>query len=286
MICFVHIERAGGTTLHAIFRQNDPIGFLTLTPWHYWSNEDGSELTVEEVRWLVRCLPFTTGIGGHTTRSYMGYEAAIGGPVKYVTFLREPIARYISHYNYQINEMGKDWTIETFLAERRFDNYMTKRIAGKFDVEEAKRRLADQFSFVGLTERFDESLLLMKAELSIPRFNTLYTKENASINPSYRKDPRLRTPEIQQRIRECNLLDIELYQFLKRELYPRYVARFVGDLDRAVEEQKRERAGYRFHPNVRAMWLAHRHLWYRHIEHILHRRFGGTSGTNSPHDGP
>ena len=270
MICFVHIERAGGTTMHSIFRQNYPLGFLTLTPWHLWSNESDHELTAEEVKWLARLLPQTRGFGGHTTRCYVGYEEALGHAVQYVTFLREPIQRYKSHFHYQCATMKKDWTIDTFLAEKRFDNFQTRRIAGSDDVGLAKRYLDERFKFVGLTERFDESLVLLGQALGLTKFNTLYARENESRDPGYAEDPRLKEPELLERIRERNILDVELYDYVRREVYPRFVASFCGDLASATSQQQARRKYYRFPTSRRLVWQAHRHLVYRHIEGLLH----------------
>ena len=88
---------------------------------------------------LRRWLPFIGGIGGHTTRSWLDYEGAVGRDVFRFTFMRDPIARYMSHFNYQRIRMGLDWRIEEFLAESRFDNYHTRRYAGRASLERAKR---------------------------------------------------------------------------------------------------------------------------------------------------
>ena len=117
MLCFIHIERAGGTTLHYVLRNNDPLRYLTLTPWFYEANEPGNWLTADELQWLRRLLPHTRGIGGHPPRSFLDYEAAVGEPLQYFTFLRDPVKRWTSHYNYQREVMGVPWTAEAFLDD-------------------------------------------------------------------------------------------------------------------------------------------------------------------------
>ena len=104
MFCFIHIERAGGTTLHYIFRNNF-LRYLTLTPWSYWANKGENVFSKHEAKWLFRLLPFTPGFGGHTTRCYLDYEEVVGA-LNYITFLRDPIRRYKSHYNYQRKVMN------------------------------------------------------------------------------------------------------------------------------------------------------------------------------------
>jgi hypothetical protein len=72
-----------------------------MTPWYLRANARGNELSFEEVLMLFRLLPHTRGFGGHTTRSYLGYERAAGRPIRYVTFVRDPVKRYLSHFNHQ-----------------------------------------------------------------------------------------------------------------------------------------------------------------------------------------
>lgn len=273
MICFVHIERAGGTTLHTIFRNNYPLRYMPLTPRSTWANEEDHVLTQEQAKKLFSLFPFAVGFGGHTVRSYVDYESVLGKPIRYFTYLRDPIKRYISHYNYHRNVTGIDWTIDAFLREPRLHNFMTKRLAGCFDVDRAKEQLTQRMSFVGLTDRFDESLLLLRAELGMPDLNVFYQKQNASRVANYQKDPELQEEETQQRIREVNALDIELYEFAKSELYPEYVSRFGPGLEQAVADFQEANRTYHFSKMRRLCWTAFRHLGYRNLEYAIHKLY-------------
>ena len=89
---------------------------------------------------LRRYFPYINGIGGHTVRHYFEYERVIQSKeVKYLTFIREPISRYLSHYHYQKNVMGIDWTLESFSESNNFRNYQTKKIAGYEDLNVTKK---------------------------------------------------------------------------------------------------------------------------------------------------
>ncbi len=273
MICFVHVERAGGTTLHTIFRNNHPFGYLPLTPRSIWANEDDHVFTLTQAQKFFRLCPFAVGFGGHTVRTYIDYASVLGKPVRYITYLRDPIARYISHYNYHRNVSGIDWTLDAFLREKRLHNFMTKRLAGCFDVERAKEQLEQRVAFVGLTDRFDESLLLLRAELGLPELNIFYEKQNASRIAHYEKDPELQKDETQQRIREVNALDIELYDFARNELYAKYVHRFGPGLDQAVEDFQEVNRTYTFNKVRRLCWSAFRYLGYRNLEYAIHKLY-------------
>ena len=91
--------------------------YLSLKPWYFWSNEPNNYLSSSELKRIIKLYPFLSGIGGHTTRTYANYEDVVDKNIKYFTFLRDPIARYMSHFNHQVNKKGIDWTIESFINE-------------------------------------------------------------------------------------------------------------------------------------------------------------------------
>ena len=212
MLCFVHIERAAGTTFHGILRNNF-LNYLTLVPWNPWTNEEDSTFKKEDLRWLIRFTGVPKGIGGHTVRSYNGYEEVVPD-VKYVTFLREPINRWVAHFQYQNDALNKNWTIEEFLGEKRLNNFMTKRIAGCYDVEKAKRFLSQHYLMVGLTERFDESLLIFKKRLGIHNFNICYEKKNVAKRNEL-KEKIMGDEDVIKEIQKHNSMDMELYDYVK-----------------------------------------------------------------------
>ncbi len=273
LICFVHIERAGGTTLHHIFR-NSFLTFMTLSPRGYWTNDPANEMWPEEVKGLLRLLPFTKGIGGHFTRSYLGYEQAAGRAVRYVTFLRHPVQRSVSQLRFHREKKNIDWSVDDFLSEPRFHHWMTKRIAGSENLEEAKRAVAEDFGFVGLVERFDESLILMKNQLCLWDLDIRYEKRNANIQMPTKDQP----PLPLERFSEINALDLELYDFVCSEVFPTYVAAFDGDLVDEIERLRGENHTYRTSRVRRFLWVAYRYLVYRNPELFFYRTLHRNTG--------
>ena len=266
MICFIHIERAGGTTLDHIVRSNY-LSYLTLTP-SLWTNEPAAAFTSAELNALMRWLPFTKGFGGHTTRAYLGYEEATRRRVDYFTFLRDPIDRFESHYLYQVERMGIPWSLDAFLDEPRLANFMTTRIAGAADVGRAKELLEERFAFVGLTERFDESLLLLRSTLGLEALDIRYERQR-SVQGAQRTGTGLELrddPSMRERIASRNELDVQLYAFARDVLYPRYVNRYgpglAGDLARFREQNR----GFHFNRRRRATWGLYRKLVYQPLE--------------------
>lgn len=266
MICFIHIEKASGSTLHHIFRNNF-LSYISTTPFKVWTNEPENALSHEEMELLCgKWLDFTQGIGGHNTRCFLDYESAVEQPVNYVTFMREPVSRYISHYNHQTYVKGISWSVQSFLSEKRFSNFMTKKIAGKPDIDLAKQYVEEKIAFVGLTERFDESLLLMKDVLGMPEFDIRYQRKNAT---PQKKVKREFDDQLKEEIKARNQMDIELYRFVTEEIYPKYQQQYQGDLEADLESLKDANTDFSYHKGKRAASIAYRYLVYRNLEYAL-----------------
>lgn len=272
LLCFVHIERAGGTTLHHILR-NNYLTFLTLSP-SLWTNDPSTVLTAADLSRLLRWLPITKGIGGHNTRTYLDYETVTHRPLRYFTLLRDPIDRYISHFLYQVHAKRIAWSLDSFLSEPRFTNFMTTRIAGSPDISRAKQFLADHFSFVGLADQFDESLLLMRRMLDLPHFDIRYVRRNESRDPLYaeKKSSIVENRDTLEMIRSQNLLDLELVDFAWNTLYPRYLDRYGPELGRDVEHLREQNASFHFSRTRRYVSASYRRLVYQSLEASSRRR--------------
>lgn len=270
MICFVHIEKAAGTTLHQVFQANDP-GYVVLTPF-FWPVEPRDVLTAEEARAMFRLLPFCNGFGGHSTRSYLGYQRALERPVRYVTFLREPVSRTVAHINHQRTRMSIDWTVDDFLREPRLRNLMTRKICGYEDLDEAKRALTEDFAFVGLTEKFDASLVIMKAALGRSGMNLCYEKANTSEDPAYAAFGELSTARVRDLIAEQNPLDMALYDYAVRELWPRNVQACEIDVEAEAARLAEENRGFQLPRWKRYAARGYHWLVTRNIEASLRWR--------------
>lgn len=231
-------------SLHHALKYAIP-GYEILRPWWYWSNEPGNYFNRDELRLFRQMHPFLRGVGGHTTRSYANYESVVSEPVFYFTFLRDPIKRYLSHLNHQINKMGIDWSVRNFVEEPRFNNLMTRRIAGVDNVDLAKSILRDKFGMVGIFESYDESLLILSDLL----FEAPTVLHYEHINDS-QGESKFGLPDLSQELRDVvfknNELDSELYVYAKDQLFARLKDTYSGDLqaDLAVFKAKNTKYTY------------------------------------------
>ena len=275
MLCFVHIEKAAGTTLHHILSQNFK-SYMRLSPF-FWPSEEQDVTTASELKGLLRFFPFTSSFGGHCVRSFLGYGDTLGASIDYITFVREPHARFRSHFLHQREHMGIPWSLDRFLAEPRFHNIMTRKICGQNDVAAAKQALAD-YAFVGLLEKFDESMILLRKAISWRQsLRVNYSRENVAPKERYQNWSEQFAAR-QSQIEEVNALDMELYRFVKEELYPKQVASFSGDLEAEVAELRRQNQQYRFSPLLRNLQRFYRAAGYSRVEAWLRSRHHGDQG--------
>ncbi len=279
MICFIHIEKAAGTTLHALFNNNFAT-YLALRPWHYWTNDKKNSFMLAEVKQLKKILRFSRGFGGHTARNYLGYENVLGCTVEYITFLREPVSRYISHYNFQKWEMNIDWCLDDFLEEKKFDNFMTKRIAGCDDINKARDNIKKQFSFVGIMEDFDTSLILMNQRLFNNSLNIYYEKKRSA--PKY--PDKIDLDIYIDRIREKNRLDIELYEYVRSTIFAQMVKEYGPDLASDLTAFTEKNKLFSYSPNIVKKMIGRLYLKiFRIYESKAHRFYHDPQFDYQPH---
>jgi hypothetical protein len=195
---------------------------------------------------------------------YFGLHEFLPQPCTYVTLLREPIDRVVSHYYYVLRSpdhylhdivtsenMGLVDYVQRGIA-LEMDNGQTRVLAG-LSAEEvvgnlayvssvpfgacseeifrmAKANLANFFAVVGLAERFDETLVLLNHTFGW-RF-PFYSKRNvASDRPSRRS----LSEDTRAVLRQYNRWDIQLYDCAKHlfaEAVRQYGDRFERDLRR------------------------------------------------------
>jgi len=222
-LIFLHIPKAGGTTLHGIIeRQYDPSCIFSIDGTRiHESIREFTELPEEERgRLLV--------LKGHMS---FGLHRLLPRSFSYITMVRNPVERVISNYYFLLRApkhplhetiKGNNISLADAVASEmfaRFNNSQTKMLSG-IDVESekepaklletAKENLQKFFSVVGLTERFDETILLIKRAFAwkLP----FYVKENVSKNRPGQESLSNETLEI---IKKANDLDIELYEYAK-----------------------------------------------------------------------
>jgi hypothetical protein len=216
-VIFLHIPKTAGTTLNRIIEwQYNPLAIFTMDPYRIRATPERLQKLSERRRRSLRM------VRGHL---YYGIHEFLPQGATYFTMLREPVARFFSSYYFiqrrPLHPMHRKVTTERIGVEDfirltpRRQNLQCSLIAGikngeTYDeriLDRAKENLLKSFSVVGISERFEESLLLMAKtfDWEIPFYeNRKVSKTRPQIDP--------RAVEM---IRDHNRLDLELYDFGK-----------------------------------------------------------------------
>jgi hypothetical protein len=210
MIVSLHIPKTGGTSFNFILENN--FGFRNC----HTNQTNRSTFTQADLDFARKCYPSLRSLVGHNLVDPLQLTVA---DAFYMTILREPVARVISHYQYSVQRGHNKKTFEeTLRASENLENLQVKLMAGGRDLDKAKRFL-ERCDFVGLTENFDLSLRVLE-RLSPWKLKLNYKRrvvaETNTLKDALKSDQRML-----DMAREYNKLDIELYQFAVDEIFPR-----------------------------------------------------------------
>lgn len=234
MIAFVHIPKTAGTTLNSIlagvYRPGERHeimmrGMSWILPKPTIVRRPLISLSkIRRLKSAVRTHPGPRLIHGHFDLSIAKYFPP---DARFFTLLRDPVERAISHYYHyrrrvddRIHPLAMRSSLAEWVSDRgivEMDNGQTRRLAGEMNLpcgrvtaqmlERAMSRLA-RFAVVGLTERFDQSLLLLQRAFGWE------VQAVRAQNVGGNRPPRTEvSEEALGTIERCNRLDQELYRF-------------------------------------------------------------------------
>jgi hypothetical protein len=237
LLVFVHINKTAGTTVRYILRSSYGARHCDVEPWHgAWADPPFSTPDLQRVR---KVYPRLSSIAGHRITGYADLEEP-GTELRYFTFLREPIALCASRFQYQLDHRKKRGVVfEDWIQNDWVRDAQTQRIAGAANVDDATSLIDSKEMFVGLTECFDESVVLLRALLA-PDLNIAYARVNVAKSSTVAKD--LVSDERTRRmIVEANQSDLELYEHVSREVYPAQRRGYGPSLDDEVASYRATR---------------------------------------------
>jgi hypothetical protein len=249
----IHMEHTGGTTLREVLRRQYGERLYVL----FIDDHDAMRqfMAMDEAG-RARYAAFT----GHFM---YGLHRWVSRPSTYMTWLRDPVERILSGYYYffhkplkrrhQAYVSGKV-TWERHLRRTWVYSAQVGRIVGGDDAmltqfqmktlpenatETALANLQRDFSLVGLTERYDEMLLLMAQQLGWTK-PPYYVRQNVGQNrPRFADLP----ADDRALIEAAAEVEAPLYEYARRR-FERDVARYQGDIERDLTAFRQANADY------------------------------------------
>jgi hypothetical protein len=254
---FVHVPKTAGTTFRVAVEQYLGAGAIL---WDYGAESPVTspvvrqylyqEKDVDALRQAVARYRF---VSGHFNS--MKWKRILPDS-RLFAFLRDPVQRVASLFNHMRthddpslrNISLHDWVQSR--ATRQADNHQVRIIGsvngafgaiGEAECELAKQIVDRKFEFVGITERFDESFLMIREALG---WDGLFYVSKNTLRPSVDKGYELDARTVAL-IRDTNRWDVELYEHALRRFDERITT--AGDAFAQRLEQFR-RANARHHP--------------------------------------
>lgn len=257
MVVFAHLPKTAGTSFRAILASYySKKQTFSLRGQHLEEDIDSFKALSPRQRRAIKLLI------GHTADRLIEQ----GRNTRVLTFLRHPVAHTLSNFRHiaqtphnRHHETVKNLdNILDFLSWQQssgFDNQQCRYLAG-IDVrtdpthrqinlqaggeeyfEKAKAKL-DSFDFVGITEYFDECLLLLQQQLHWPH-PPYYIRLNESRNDK----PTPPDSDTQTMISDVHRWDTLLYQYAE-QLLTAARTRYQGDLQQDLDTFRMENSRY------------------------------------------
>jgi hypothetical protein len=248
VLLYIHIPKTGGTSLISILDAQFPDKEVfplhsTAGENYYWALSRKELQRFRFVRGHYRFGPYDRDI----------YKHIVQNPIR-ITMVREPIQRTISGYRHILRTPGHRWhasivssasKLRDFLTDPKYSlqvsNLQTRVIIGAYPArasglarpqntsDEAlvvfAKQLLEQHAFVGLMERFEESVQLLMYTFGwapveeIPRMNVATDSFSIDSIPE----------DLMQVLRSRTALDRELYDHAV-EMFDRRMARMKEEL--------------------------------------------------------
>lgn len=161
---FVHIPKTAGTSFRTAAKQS-----LTCA-WDYGLDSPETSDVIKETVYDKKPGALAEQISQRKIEFLSGHFIAskyhnLVPNGKLIGFVRDPVSRLISEYNHHVRHGGYKGSLEVFCSNAGHHNVQSKYFSGLS---------LDDFYFVGVTERYSESLELFNrsSDLSLPELKT------------------------------------------------------------------------------------------------------------------
>jgi len=237
MLAFMHIPKTAGTTVTDILINEYGAKLISIIPRNY------KTYTYPDLKEDFHVYKNPSCITGHYLRPFVDFKE-YNEKLEWFTFLRDPVKTFISLYIHQFTGKHAKYKIEfsewmtTFNRKNRIVNW----IAGENNLEKAKEIIEGKFKFIGITEKFDESLVLLKEKFNLRSID--YSVKMKSRDSHLKNQILNNLARFEDQIMLNNNLDTELYQYALNKIFPLQIEEMGYDkFSKSFQEIKQKQIG-------------------------------------------
>ena len=261
MLAHFHLMKTAGQTVCDILRQS----FAD----RHCDVRTRCMATPADLRLTERMYPNLKSIAGHTV--YPTKRLTKERPdLRFFTFFRDPVQRCVSHYQFSLRRNQLRKSFQSWLED--LANYQTRMLArNTSDVARAIEFIETQIEFVGLVERFDESLVLLRNWSGDEELDIHYRSRNVAKDNRV-KQQLLSDPRIVALIREHHEEDYKLYNYVCDVIYQRQAQQYGPSLTADTAEFEAGLPAPRKHSTRQLLASGKRNLIYKPVAGYVMRR--------------
>lgn len=199
-ILFVHIPKTAGTSFRLGFEQY--VGNQERLLFDYGEHANKTSDFIREMLKTGDFWPLCKRVREHSFDMLAGHLPAknyvhMFGVSSSVTFLRDPVQRVISEYQHARRHNGYQKDFEAFIRNPRNQNKQSRLLRGV---------VPDALGFIGITERYGESLAGINEMLGIAIPESVSNKGRENI-----AEPYVLAADVRDELEALNRADIRLY---------------------------------------------------------------------------
>lgn len=215
MLAHIHIMKTAGQTVCDILRASFGADHCDI--------RSGAVATRADIDFARRFYPRLRSIAGHGIRP-RGDLVDVPS-IRFFTFLRDPVSRCLSHYQFERQRNGKQIEFLPWLEQNA--NYQTRILTGSENAEQAIETLEKGVGLVGFVEEFDTSLQLLQG-WSGEELQLAYRSRNMAKDETIKADV-LADPRNVEAMRNYHTADDLVYRYALDVIWPRQLEKYAVD---------------------------------------------------------
>lgn len=231
MLAFTRNKRCGGATVESVLRASFNYRHCELTVRR--TRRDDPVVAAEELARTQFVYPSLESVSGRGVVPWSNL-ATTYPHLRFFTFVRTPLERCASEYQHRVGFGGLRKTFESWIQSPAARNHQVRQLCGAEDADLAIDMIRGRMGFVGLVERFNESLVLFRRWANDGRIDIRYHAKNVSRDRRIRCQL-LRNLETRRLLIDANREDLKLHDYIAQTVFPQqigeYGARFEMDLE-------------------------------------------------------